>query len=62
MQHLWHKVINHVSLNETIVNKVAKSEIPKRNLTNLLKSVNGGLFQHKSKFYTQSDGVNMETL
>ena len=42
-----------------IVNKVSEIEILKRNLTNLLKSVTGGLFQHNSKFDTQIDGVNM---
>ena len=42
-----------------IVNKVSEIEIPKRNLTNLLKSVTGGVFQHNSKLYTQIDGVSM---
>ena len=42
-----------------IVNKVPEIEIPQRNLTNLLKSVTGGVFQHNSKLYTQIDGISM---
>ena len=42
-----------------VVSKVSEIEIPKRNLTNLLKSVTGGVFQHNSKLYTQIDGVSM---
>ena len=51
-------LITDVPLNgtiEMIFNKVPESEISKKSLTNLLKSVTGGLFQHNSKLYTQID-------
>ena len=53
---------SNVPLNETIktiVNKLPESEIPKRNIKNLLKSVTGGVFQHTGKLYTQIDGASM---
>ena len=42
-------LFTNVPLNETIeiiVTKVPESEIPKRNIKNLLKSFTGGVFQH----------------
>ena len=48
-------LLTNVPLNDTtemIVYKIPESEISKRNIKNLLKSVTGGVFQHSGKFYT----------
>ena len=42
-----------------IANGVRDSTIPQPNMLNLLKSVNGGVFQYNKKLYTQIDGVSM---
>ena len=38
-----------------IVNKISKSNIPKKTLINLLRPVTGDLFQYNEKIYTQLD-------